>query len=106
MKGDDIDVMFIGDILSILLQFFLEVQVFFIFFEIEEMFYWVFLDLFLIQGEIQFMCLDVIVLEDCFCQDISLDVVIGLVEIFLVDVKICNMDGRFQDFFGQSEEIL
>lgn len=105
-KGDDTDVMFTGDTLSTSLQSSPEVQVPPTSLETEETPHRVSPDSLPTQGETQPTCLDVIVPEDCLCQDISPDAVTGPVEILSADAKTRNMDGRSQDSPGQSEEIL
>uniref|UniRef100_A0A8I5P402 Serine/threonine-protein kinase LMTK2 n=1 Tax=Papio anubis TaxID=9555 RepID=A0A8I5P402_PAPAN len=105
-KGDDTDVMFTGDTLSTSLQSSPEVQVPPTSLETEETPHRVSPDSLPTQGETQPTCLDVIVPEDCLCQDLSPDAVTIPVEILSTDAKTHNMDGRSQDSPGQGEETL
>ncbi|XP_011767555.2 serine/threonine-protein kinase LMTK2 isoform X1 [Macaca nemestrina] len=105
-KGDDTDVMFTGDTLSTSLQSSPEVQVPPTSLETEETPHRVSPDSLPTQGETQPTCLDVIVPEDCLCQDLSPDAVTVPVEILSTDAKTRNMDGGSQDSPGQGEETL
>uniref|UniRef100_G1RI67 Serine/threonine-protein kinase LMTK2 n=1 Tax=Nomascus leucogenys TaxID=61853 RepID=G1RI67_NOMLE len=105
-KGDDTDVMLTADTLSTSLQSSLEVQVPPTSFETEETPRRVPPDSLLTQGETQPTCLDVIVPEDCLCQDISPDAVTVPVEILSTNAKTHSLDDRSQDSPGQSEETL
>ncbi|EHH17141.1 hypothetical protein EGK_13468, partial [Macaca mulatta] len=105
-KGDDTDVTFTGDTLSTSLQSSPEVQVPPTSLETEETPHRVSPDSLPTQGETQPTCLDVIVPEDCLCQDLSPDAVTVPVEILSTDAKTHNMDGGSQDSPGQGEETL
>uniref|UniRef100_A0A5F8ADJ1 Serine/threonine-protein kinase LMTK2 n=1 Tax=Macaca mulatta TaxID=9544 RepID=A0A5F8ADJ1_MACMU len=105
-KGDDTDVTFTGDTLSTSLQSSPEVQVPPTSLETEETPHRVSPDSLPTQGETQPTCLDVIVPEDCLCQDLSPDAVTVPVEILSTDAKTRNMDGGSQDSPGQGEETL
>nr|XP_003934286.2 serine/threonine-protein kinase LMTK2 isoform X1 [Saimiri boliviensis boliviensis] len=105
-KGKDTGVMLTGDTLSTSLQSSPEVQVSPTSLETEETPCRVPPDSLQTQGEAQPTCLDVIVPEDCLCQDIIPDTVTVPVEIPSTDVKTQSMADRSQDAPSQSEETL